>query len=181
MTSKLREDFRVFRPQSRYSKLRAVLVAINNPGFRAVLGLRVQEFFCTKKMFAVAKVIRNVNYFFTGADFCVGFTAGPGLRIEHPNGIVAGAGARVGSHCTLLQQVTLGEKYADGSGGHGYPTLGDYCVVGAGAKVLGAVTLGNEVVVGANSVAIKDAPSKSILVGVPAHVLTRRSASSGDE
>ncbi|GAA3203621.1 hypothetical protein GCM10017690_08340 [Microbacterium terregens] len=88
--------------------------------------------------------------------------------IQHPNGIVIGGRVVIGAHCTLLQQVTLGEKYADGSAPHLSPTILAGATIGAGAKVVGHVTVGAGSTVGANSVVTRDVPDGFTVVGVPA-------------
>nr|WP_231860870.1 serine acetyltransferase [Microbacterium laevaniformans] len=91
--------------------------------------------------------------------------------MHHPNGIVLGAGSRLGKNCTILQQVTLGERYANGLGPSTYPTLGDNVTIGAGAKVLGGVMIGDGVQVGANSVVLSDLPPGATAVGAPARAV----------
>jgi serine O-acetyltransferase len=91
--------------------------------------------------------------------------------MHHPHGIVIGSGAIVGAGCTLLQNVTLGERFADGRPPHDYPQVGDRVTIGAGACVLGGVHLGDGAVIGANSVVLSDVPEGGIAVGSPARVL----------
>ncbi|MDJ0350798.1 DapH/DapD/GlmU-related protein [Cryobacterium sp. PH29-G1] len=92
--------------------------------------------------------------------------------MHHPSGIVIGGGAILGKGCTVLQHVTLGEKYAVGSGPHLYPRVGDDVVIGAGAKLLGGVHIGNGASIGANAVVTIDVPSGAVAVGIPAVLLS---------
>lgn len=93
---------------------------------------------------------------------------GPGLRLPHPTGIVIGDGVRIGARCTIYQQVTIGgARRGDWQAGR-YPAIGDDAVLFAGAKLVGPVSLGDGVTVGANAVVTRDIPSRHIAVGIPA-------------
>ena len=139
---------------------------------QSVLLYRIQDFFTNKKIYFLAKLIRNLNLYLTGAEFCIGAKIGPGLIIRHPNGIVVGSGTVIGENCTILQQVTLGEKYGDGRDiYHKYPKIGNNVVISAGAKIIGGVHVGDNVTIGANAVVTKDIPNNSVAIGVPAKVI----------
>jgi serine O-acetyltransferase len=107
----------------------------------------------------------------SGADIPINtFGLGGGLLLPHPQGVVIHPEVVVGPNCLLLQQVTLGTGPRPGT-----PQLGGHVDVGAGAKVLGGVTIGDHAVIGANAVVISDVPAYSVAVGVPAVVKNRRS------
>lgn len=93
---------------------------------------------------------------------------GTGLKLPHPTGIVIGSGVTIGNHVTIYQNVTLGRKDKDADD---YPTIGDGSIIYANAVVLGAVTIGRDCRVGANSVVIHDVPDGSTVVGAPARVV----------
>ncbi|MEH3106978.1 MAG: serine acetyltransferase [Sphingomonas fennica] len=93
---------------------------------------------------------------------------GPGLRLPHPNGIVIGGGVRIGARCTIFQQVTLGARRAGDGFGEAYPDIGDDVTIFAGAKLIGAVRIGDGAVIGANAVVVHDVPAGHYAVGVPA-------------
>lgn len=169
--SLLAADFRRLRPDVRWSFARHLLAATTTPGLLASLLLRAQMLAVSRRRPRLAGLVRTFALRTIGADFVPGCVAGPGLLMHHPSGVVLGGGSVVGADCTILQQVTLGEKYADGQGPHAYPRLGDRCVVGAGAKILGGVTLGNDVVVGANSVVSASVPDGLTVVGAPARAV----------
>jgi serine O-acetyltransferase len=108
----------------------------------------------------------------TGADIPLNtWGLGGGLLIPHPQGLVIHPDAELGPNCLLLQQVTIGAGPKPG-----LPKLGGHVDVGAGAKILGGVTVGEHAVIGANAVVISDVPPHSIAVGVPAKVKRRRRA-----
>ncbi|WP_365361943.1 hypothetical protein [uncultured Microbacterium sp.] len=169
----LARDFARFRPSVNYSPLRYIASACSSPGLMAVLLLRLQMLAVARQQHRFAGALRSLALALTGADFVPGCSAGAGLVIQHPSGIVFGGGAIVGEDCTVLQQVTLGERYADGRGPHNYPTIGDRCTIGAGAKILGGVAIGSDVGVGANSVVLDDIPSGNVVVGSPARIVER--------
>ncbi|QSE89736.1 serine O-acetyltransferase [Rhodococcus pseudokoreensis] len=144
---------------------------MTNPGLLALAVYRLQEVVQDAGRMRVAGFLRTLNVVMTGADFVVGCEVGGGLLMHHPVGVVIGHGASVGKGCTILQGVTVGERYADGSGDHAYPVLRDRVTVGAGAKILGRVEVGEGAVIGANSVVLDDIPDGSIAVGVPARII----------
>ena len=119
-----------------------------------------------------ARFLSHVSRFFTGIEIHPAAKLGPGLFIDHGMGVVIGETAEVGDDVMLYHGVTLGGRTRDG--GKRHPTIGDGVAVGAGAKVLGPVTIGEGSVIGANAVVTRDAPADSILVGIPAKPRTRR-------
>ena len=104
----------------------------------------------------------------TGADIPLGCRIGGGLLLPHPNGVVIHGDVVLGPNCLIFQQVTLG------SNGAGVPTIGGQVDFGAGAKVIGPVTIGDHALIGANAVVVCDVPAWASAVGVPARVLPRR-------
>ena len=116
----------------------------------------------------MARWLSQVARFLTGIEIHPGAQIGKGLFIDHGMGVVIGETAVIGNNVTLFQGVTLG-----GTGketGKRHPTLGDNIVVGAGAKVLGNITIGSNSYIGANAVILRDAPRNSTVVGVPGHI-----------
>ncbi|HMA37579.1 MAG TPA: serine O-acetyltransferase [Chloroflexia bacterium] len=102
---------------------------------------------------------------------------GPGCQIPHSVGIVIGPEVRIGRLCFIGQGVTLGYRYPgprEPVRGDGNPVVGDRVVIGAGAKVFGAITIGDHVLIGANSVVTRSVPADHIAVGVPAVIRPRR-------
>lgn len=108
----------------------------------------------------------------SGADIPINTAGlGGGLLLPHPQGVVIHPDAKVGPNCLLLQQVTLGTGPKPGT-----PRLGGHVDVGAGAKILGGVIIGDHAVIGANAVVISDIPAHCVAVGIPAVVKRRRTA-----
>jgi serine O-acetyltransferase len=101
----------------------------------------------------------------TGADIPINSKIGGGLLIPHPNGIVIFPGSEIGPNCLLFQQVTIGSTEA------GTPRLGGHVDVGAGAKIIGPVTIGDHAKIGANAVVTKDVPAGATAVGIPARIV----------
>ncbi|QEA12486.1 serine O-acetyltransferase [Comamonas flocculans] len=99
----------------------------------------------------------------SGADIPLNTQIGGGLLLPHPNGVVIHPDARIGPNCLIFQQVTLGTR-----GDGGAPVLKGHVDVGAGAKLLGGITVGAHAVVGANAVVLVDVPQGAVAVGIPA-------------
>jgi serine O-acetyltransferase len=112
-----------------------------------------------------------VGRFATGIEIHPGATIGAGFFIDHGMGVVIGETAEVGENVTLYHGVTLGGVSWRKEKRH--PTIGDHVVIGAGAKVLGPITVGEHSRIGANSVVVKDVPPHSVVVGVPGRVRSR--------
>lgn len=124
------------------------------------------------------KVLKPVSEVVTGIELPCEVTLGRRFRIDHFGGIVISGDAVFGNDCVIRNGVTVGLKHA---GHRGAPILGDRVDVGAGAKILGPIRIGDDVLVGANAVVLIDVPSNSIAVGVPARVIPRKAATTGVE
>ena len=107
----------------------------------------------------------------TGCDLPINTKIGGGLLMPHPNGIVIHPMCKVGPNCLILQQVTLGSNGSNIRSG--VPTLGGHVDVGAGAKILGPIMIGDHAVIGANAVVLTDVPANAVAVGIPARVSSR--------
>jgi len=115
--------------------------------------------------------VSHVARFLTGIEIHPAAKLGPGLFIDHGMGVVIGETAEVGENVTILHGVTLGGTSLKREKRH--PTLGDNVVVGAGAKILGAFTIGAGSRIGAGSVVVREVPENSVVVGVPGRVTFR--------
>jgi serine O-acetyltransferase len=107
----------------------------------------------------------------TGIELPCEVTLGRRFRIDHFGGIIISGDAVFGDDCVVRNGVTVGLRH---TGHRGSPVLGDRVDIGAGAKILGPIHIGNDVQIGANAVVIRDVPSNSIAVGVPARILPRK-------
>ncbi len=136
-------------------------------GFKAVFLYRVAHLLHNRGHVRLANLLTAKAIGRTGAEIKAAARIGPGLEIKHPVGIVVGAGVLIGKDCTLLQGVTLGEKYSPDDT-HLYPILGNNVTICAGAAVLGQASIGDRALVGAHAVVVRDVPAGARAVGAPA-------------
>lgn len=141
----------------------------NYPGVWAIVNHRFAHFLYRKKFKRIARVISGISRFLTGVDIHPGATIGRRVFIDHATGIVIGETAIIGNEVLLYQGVTLGGVSLEKEKRH--PTLENGVVVGAGAKILGNITIGENSKIGANSVVVKDVPANSTAVGIPAKII----------
>ena len=138
------------------------------PGLHAIIAYRMAHYLLNKKIPFIPDLISKVARFITGIEIHPGAQIGRGFFVDHGMGVVIGETSVVGENVTLFQGVTLG-----GTGkeiGKRHPTLGDNIVVGAGAKILGNITIGSNSYVGANAVVLKSVPENTTVVGVPGQI-----------
>jgi serine O-acetyltransferase len=121
----------------------------------------------------IGRGISHFSRWLTGIEIHPGAQVGPGLFIDHGMGTVIGETAEIGANVTLYHNVTLGGVSWEKVKRH--PTLEDHVVVGAGAQILGPITIGAHSRIGANSVVVKDVPPGSVVVGIPGRIRTRNS------
>lgn len=143
------------------------------PSIHALIAYRISHFFYKHKLFFIARLISQISRFFTGIEIHPGATIGRGLFIDHGMGVVIGETAEVGDDVTLYHGVTLGGTGKDK--GKRHPTVGNNVVIGAGAKVLGPILVGDNAKIGANAVVVKNVPNGATAVGIPAKNIVRQS------
>jgi serine O-acetyltransferase len=158
---------------------RSVLeVLICYPGLHAILLHRLAHWCYQHGLKLLARMISQVARFLTGIEIHPGATIGRRFFIDHGMGVVIGETAVIGDDVILYQGVTLGGTGKDR--GKRHPTLGSHVVVGTGAKVLGNITIGNNVKIGAGSVVVHSVPDDSTVVGIPGRVVRTRGQMADD-
>lgn len=168
MLRTVRQDLQAIfdRDPAATSKLEVLLTYA---GFHALLAYRIGHWLTRYHIPFFPRAISQLARWITGIEIHPSAKIGTGFFIDHGMGVVIGETAEVGDYVTLFQGVTLG-----GTGkerGKRHPTLGNHVVVGAGAKILGGIRIGDNVKIGANSVVLKSVPSNSTVIGVPARII----------
>lgn len=167
--SRLRRDFRRLCTIKGWSVPRALLDAVFlDAGFQAVLLHRMAHTLLRWRIPVLPALCRRLSIALCGVDILPHARIGGGLFLPHTPGIVVGGRTVIGEDCTLLHGVTLGEARFDELD---CPRLGDRVTVGAGAQVLGGITVGDDALIGAGSVVLHRVPAKAVVAGVPARVL----------
>jgi serine O-acetyltransferase len=161
-------------------------VALTYPGFHAVVAHRLSHALYKRDWRVLARVVSQIARWFTGIEIHPGATIGRRLFIDHGMGVVVGETAEIGDDVTMYQDITLGGTSPSVNSAaqvnkKRHPTLSDRVIVGAGAQVLGAITVGVGAKVGANAVVVNDVPAGALVVGIPGKVVAPRSdAKAGD-
>ncbi len=168
MLAHIKQDLQaVFdRDPAATSKLEVILTYA---GFHALLAYRISHRLKSMGVPFFPRAISQLARWLTGVEIHPSAKIGTGFFIDHGMGVVIGETAEIGDYVTLFQGVTLG-----GTGkerGKRHPTLGNHVVVGAGAKILGGITIGDNVKIGANSVVLKNVAANSTVIGVPGRVI----------
>jgi serine O-acetyltransferase len=170
MFTRLRNDIQsVFARDPAARNWLEVLVCY--PGLHAIWGYRVAHWLWIHGFKLLARWVSHLTRALTGIEIHPGATIGPRFFIDHGMGVVIGETAEVGADVTLYHGVTLGGTSL--AKGKRHPTLHDRVVVGAGAKILGAITIGEDSRIGANAVVVKSVPPNSVVVGVPGQIVKR--------
>lgn len=144
-------------------------VALCYSGVHALWGHRINHWLWRRHCKLLARVGSSFVRFATGIEIHPGAQIGRGVFIDHGLGVVIGETAEVGDDVTIYQGVTLGGTSLQQTKRH--PTIGERVIIGAGAKVLGPIYIGNDSRIGANAVVVKSAPANSVVTGVPGRIL----------
>ena len=171
MLKALRRDLQAARERDPAARSTLELV-LCYPGIHAVWGHRVSHWLWRRGGKLPARLCSALTRWLTGVDIHPGAVLGPGLFIDHATGVVIGETAEVGTDVTIYHGVTLGGTSLQR--GKRHPTVGDRVTIGAGAKVLGPITIGHDSRIGANAVVVGPVPPDSVVVGVPGQVIHRR-------
>jgi serine O-acetyltransferase len=171
-----REDLRagIARDPATNSKLELFLTS---PGLHAIWMHRVSHLLWKAKRRILARMFSNWSRFLTGIEIHPGSTIGKRFVIDHGMGVVIGETAIIGDDVLMYHGVTLGGK--ENSAIDRHPVIGSHVVIGAGAKIIGRVTIGDNCYIGANTVVTKDIPAGSTVVGETGKILSKKEAVSG--
>ena len=164
----IKSDFKIIK--ERDPAARGFLeIILCYPGFQALVLHRISHKLWKYKLPLIPRVLSQLTRNITGIEIHPGATIGRGVFIDHGMGVVIGETSEIGDRCLLYQGVTLGGTGKDC--GKRHPTLQENVVVGAGAKVLGAIQIGSNTRIGAGSVVVKNVEKNSTVVGIPGRVV----------
>jgi serine O-acetyltransferase len=178
MLTAIRQDIRVAKERDPAVPT-TLQVIFAYPGVHAIWGHRISHWLWNRGARVAARVFAELTRILTGVEIHPGAVLGRGLFIDHATGVVIGETAEVGDDVTIFHGVTLGGTGADT--GKRHPTIGDRVIVGAGAKILGPIKIGDDSRIGANAVVVKEVPSSSVVVGVPGQIISRAGPGTGDD
>ncbi|MEK4129102.1 serine acetyltransferase [Solibacillus sp. FSL W8-0474] len=166
---------------ARYEKPNIIIFikrALLDTNFISVMLYRLSHQIYLWRIPLLPKVIMNINKIMFSAEISYTAKIGYGFRINHSLGIVIGGGANIGDNFTINQGVTIGGNFGknryEGNKLISQPWIAEKVSVGAGAKILGPVIIGNNVIIGANSLVIKDITDCQVVAGIPAKVIKER-------
>ncbi|MDO8962725.1 MAG: serine O-acetyltransferase [Methylophilus sp.] len=149
------------------------------PGVHALIMHRFSHWLWNKRFFWLGRMFSHIGRWLTGIEIHPGATIGRRVFIDHGMGVVIGETAVIGDDCTLYHGVTLGGT--SWNKGKRHPTLETGVVIGAGAKVLGPITIGKNAKIGSNAVVVKDVPENATAVGIPARILEEEKQKKRDD
>lgn len=149
------------------------------PGVHALIMHRFSHWLWNAKWYWMGRMFSHIGRWLTGIEIHPGATIGRRVFIDHGMGVVIGETAVIGDDCTLYHGVTLGGT--SWNKGKRHPTLEQGVVIGAGAKVLGPITIGKNAKIGSNAVVVKDVPENATAVGIPARILEEEKLKKRDD
>ncbi len=167
----LRETIRTYRERDPAARS-SLEVLLCYPGVHAVMWHRLSHWLWRQDLRLLGRFSSHIARWLTGIEIHPAARIGRRLVIDHGMGVVIGETAEIGDDCYLYHQVTLG--VARISGGKRHPTVGNNVIIGAGAKVLGPIRVGDNARVGANGVVLDDVPDDTTVVGIPARPVDRQ-------
>ena len=144
-------------------------IIICYPGLHSILFHKISNFFWRLNLKLIARIMSNISRFLTGIEIHPAVKIGKNLFIDHGMGIVIGETTVIGDNISIYQGVTLGGIKWEKKKRH--PNISDNVIIGAGAKVLGPITVGKNSKIGANSVVTRNVPANTVVVGIPARVV----------
>ena len=173
----VKEEVKTFRERDPAAKSDAEILLLYS-GLHAILAYRVSNKLYLSKHYFSARAVSQLARFFTGIEIHPGATIGKRLFIDHGAAVVIGETTEIGDDCIIYQGVTLGGTGKDV--GKRHPTLGNNVMVGAGAKVLGPMKIGDNSKIAAGAVVLTEIPEGSTAVGIPAKVVRRQGMKTDD-
>jgi len=156
------------------SLLRVLILAMRVRAFRAVFLYRMSRFFYLHKMRFISAVLDRLNHRLCFVEIACSADIGPGFSVTHPFGMAVGTRVKAGKNLSLAFNAAIGGNIGkQGPDGRTQPILGDNVIVGGGGKVFGPITIGDDVVVGANTMVTYDVPSGSVVGRMPSQIIKR--------
>jgi len=178
MFSQLKEDISVVFERDPAARTRWEILT-TYPGVHALIMHRLSHWIWKHRFYWLARFSSHIARWLTGIEIHPGATIGRRVFIDHGMGVVIGETAVIGDDCTLYHGVTLGGT--SWNKGKRHPTLETGVVIGAGAKVLGPITIGANAKIGSNAVVVKDVPADATAVGIPARILDEAKTQQRDD
>lgn len=178
MFNRLREDIAAVFERDPAARTGFEIIT-SYPGMHALLIHRLSHWLWSLRLRWLARFISYLGRWLTGIEIHPGAQIGRRVFIDHGMGVVVGETAEIGDDCTLYHGVTLGGT--TWKKGKRHPTLGRGVVVGAGAKILGPITIGDGAKIGSNAVVVRDIPGGATAIGIPARILDDDAAKKREE
>ena len=178
MFEQIKEDISVVFERDPAARTRWEILT-TYPGVHALLAHRVSHWVWRQRFYWLARLSSHIARWLTGIEIHPGAVIGRRVFIDHGMGVVIGETAIIGDDCTLYHGVTLGGT--SWNKGKRHPTLEQGVVIGAGAKVLGPITVGENAKIGSNAVVVKDVPAGATAVGIPARILDQEKIKQRDQ
>ncbi|MGB0320281.1 MAG: serine O-acetyltransferase, partial [Cycloclasticus sp.] len=164
MFNQLKEDINIVFDRDPAARNKFEIIT-TYPGFHAILLHRLNHWLWNANLKFISRFLAYFSRWLTGIEIHPGAAIGKRFFIDHGMGVVVGETAIIGDDCTLYHGVTLGGT--SWQKGKRHPTLGNGVVVGAGAKVLGPIVIGDNARIGSNAVVIRTVPEETTVIGIP--------------
>lgn len=179
----LHETITLIKEDNRRATGRFFLFNLLSPSFALIFWFRIvnllKEKIVLMPVYYVVFIIFEIHKYLTGIQIYDQCNIAGGLRFFHYSSIVIARKAVIGKNCSIHQCVTIGKQF--GGKHYGFPTIGDNCIIFPGSIIVGNIKVGNNVIVGANSVVLEDVPDNCIVVGTPSRIISYNSKKSIDE
>ncbi|WP_277612593.1 serine O-acetyltransferase [Aequorivita vitellina] len=168
----LKKDLNCYKRCDKTTLLNIFIMTLFMANYRAVVLYRLSNYF-DKRSHLIAVLVEKLMHISTITWIGRRADIAPGFVIRHIGGIIIGGKTKIGKNCEIRQGVTFGGNLGKEKYGTTQPILGDNILIGAGAKILGPIKIGNNCIIGANAVVVSDIPEDSVAGGIPARVLRK--------